>query len=111
MRLFLRLFANCDDAASASLLAGRLMLALHAHEPSEHAEPRQYWKMRELFEFTYTLNPETEESFQAVIASTASGWHQVELGDDELSAIWNRANDHVFLVPEVSWANLELHRT
>jgi hypothetical protein len=108
--LFLRLFANCESARTAADVAARLGLALSKLAAKEFAPPKPYWKVPGLFEFTYTLSPATESSFEAVLSCTSGGWSQSTSGA-ERSGVWTRTNDHVLFAPEVAWANVELHET
>jgi hypothetical protein len=111
VKFFLRVFADCESHEAAQALAARMLLALSSFSPIAAAAPKQYWKMPHLFEFTFTLFPATEASFQAVVSSFSGGWHHLESQGSEHSSVWNRKNDHAFLVPEVSWADLQLHET
>ena len=110
MNLFLRLYANCDDASEAERLAGNIASVLSAWETSSATQPRRYWKMPELYEFAIDLYPATVESFQAVRALVAGNWHDVEQAC-ERSSVWNRGADLSFLIPEVSWAELQLYES
>ena len=110
MILFLRLYADCETGEQARDIAGRICLALHHLSPSEFAPPNRYWKTPRQFEFTYTLRPANGLSLSSIIEATSGGWSRQEAGEEE-SAVWNRQADLVFLVPEVSWGNVELHET
>ena len=104
------MYANCDDASDADRLAGQIALALSAWETSSTTQPRRYWKMPELYEFAVDLFPATVETFDAVHALATGKWHDVEQVS-ERSSVWNRDADHSFLIPEVSWAHLELYES
>jgi hypothetical protein len=110
VKLFLRTFTNCENQETAQTIEARLILALTAFSPEAAARPKPYWKIADQFEFTFVLSPATEVSFQAIISASSGGWQHLEVGA-ELSSVWNRKNDHVFLVPEVSWAGIDLHET
>jgi len=110
MQLFLRLFADCESQRAASGLAANLAFALSAFSAEQAAAPRRYWKLPQQFEFTYRLAPPTESTFKEVVARSSSGWSH-ELSGSERSSVWNRAADLSFLVPQVSWAHVELHET
>jgi hypothetical protein len=110
VKLFLRLFANCESQEAAQAIAARTLLALFLFSPKAASTPKRYWKFPHLFEFTYTLSPASDASFQQIISASSGGWHHSE-GDRELSSVWNRSQDHVFLVPEVCWAELQLHES
>ncbi len=107
MQLFLRLFADCENAEAAVGIAERLALALtpFSTEPSSSLQP--YWKLPHLFEFTYDLSPATEASFQEIASRSSGGW-QHSSSDGEHSCVWNRSPGHVLLLPEVCWAELQL---
>ena len=107
-RLFLRLYVNCESADDASSMDGRLMAQLSRFSPEPHAEPRRYWKMPEMFEFTYRLSPACATTVGEFVARSSGGWSHSTAGN-ESSSVWNRQSDHVLLVPEVAWAHLELH--
>lgn len=78
--------------------------------PQEESAPQRYWKMPELFEFSFTLSPPTEASFEALVSCPVGGWsHSTAVG--ERWAIWNRQQGQFFLVPEVSWAEVQLFGT
>lgn len=110
MQLFLRAFADCDSQDAALVISDRLLFALSKFSPESARPPRPYWKMPHLFEFTFLLSPANEASFQAIVLASSGGWHHVGVGD-EPSSVWNRKSDHVFLVPEVSWAEIQLIET
>jgi len=102
--MFLRIYANCADHEVPSL-ARVLESALIHYEPRPVAAPKQYWKMPELFEFTYRLSSPHRDIWDELVAQRPSGWHVVD-DSDERSAVWNRGADHVFLAPAVRWAEL-----
>ena len=110
MRLFLRLFADCKDAEIASTISQLLCSALSPLAAKVFSSPKQYWKIPTQFEFTFTFTPPTEDAFQKLISLASLGWHLSDT-DSEPCAVWNRTNGSVFLIPEVSWANIELHAT
>ena len=107
VRLFLRVFANCESAQVALGLAQRLALAVSRVGLEQASRPRQYWKLPHLYEFTYARSPATTGSFQDVVSGSPGGWEHSSCGS-ELSSVWNRSADLVFLVPEVSWAEVQL---
>ncbi|MEK8034915.1 hypothetical protein AACH06_29215 [Ideonella sp. DXS29W] len=108
MILFLRLFADCETEEQAQAIADRVGLSLHRLAPREFAPPKRYWKISSQFEFTFTLESPTSLSFKSIIEASSGGWAHQETGV-EMLAIWSRHGDHVFLTPEVGWANVELH--
>ena len=108
MKLFLRTFANCESQEAAHVISARILLALSPFSPELGREPQPYWKIPHLFEFTFLLEPATESSLEEVVAMSSGGWEHSRT-DNELSSVWNRKNDHAFLAPEVSWAEIQLY--
>jgi hypothetical protein len=108
MNLFLRTFADCENQQVAQTIAARIESALSQFSPQAVAEPRRYWKLPHLFEFTFVLTPATAASFREVVSASSGGWVHSQAGG-ELSSVWNRGRDHAFLVPEVSWAEVQLY--
>jgi hypothetical protein len=107
MKLFLRVFADCWGEEYSINLSNRLQFGLSKFSPSLAKPPKPYWKMREKFEFTYLLSPANVANFNQIIQLSSSGWNHIESGE-ELSSVWNRRNDNIFLLPEVSWAEIQL---
>ena len=86
-------------------MAAAIEVALVLFELTPAAVPRQYWKMPELFEFTYRLSSQTRNIWDELVALPSGGWEV--FGDSEdRSAVWNRGDDRVFLAPAVRWAEL-----
>jgi len=108
MNLFLRTFADCESQQFAQVIAARIELALSHLAPQAIAEPKRYWKLPHLFEFKFELKPANADSFQRVVSASSGGWMHLETGG-ELSSVWNRVHDHALLVPEVSWAEIQLY--
>jgi hypothetical protein len=71
------------------------------------ALPEPYWKIPHLYEFSFVLSPPNEISFQSVIAGSPDGWSHSGSGN-QLSSVWNRRQNQIFLIPEVSWAEIQL---
>ena len=105
MELFLRVFAECGSEGYAEHLQRELCVALTTWVLAKPSTARRYWKMPDLFEFTFRLTPATFEARDQIIGS-ASGWHH---SGDELdrSSVWNRSPGVSFLVAEVTWAELQ----
>ncbi len=109
MNLFLRVFADCQTTEDAASLQSQLLAALGQWRPRPRAEPQQYWKMPQYFEFTYNLVPPSQEALEAIHSQAQTGWHDTHsLG--EHSCVWNRTPGTQFLVPAVAWAELALHQ-
>jgi len=102
--MFLRIYADCisDEAPSLALA---IESALIHYEPRPAAAPKEYWKIPELFEFTYRLSSPTRDIWDELVSQRAGGWHIVDDSEDR-SAVWNRGPNHVFLAPAVRWAEL-----
>ena len=110
MKLFLRTYANCESVETSQAIAARMLLALSRFTPETHSTPKRYWKIPKLFEFTFSLFPATHASFRSIVETSSAGWVHSE-SENELSSVWNRGKDNVFLVPESSWAEVQLHET
>ena len=102
--MFLRIYVNCRDDEAAAM-ASAIESALVLFEPTPAARPRPYWKMPELFEFTYRLSSQTRNIWDELVSEPAGSWKVFEDSEDR-SAVWNRSDDRVFLVPAVRWAEL-----
>jgi hypothetical protein len=107
--LMVRLFAECANEAAAHAVAADLLRTLSDFHPQSRHDPQRYWKMPELFEFTYTLQPPTPQSIAELLALAGGEWHQ---GGEEFdrSCVWNRRKGCTFLLPEVRWAEAILTR-
>lgn len=108
-KLFLRLYADCSGATDAIGIEERLMLALRELSPTRFSDPKQYWKMSHLWEFTYELTPRTSEAFHVLIAKSETGWHH-QNEQFERSSIWNRSECNRLLIREVFWAELSFDK-
>jgi hypothetical protein len=108
VKLFLRLYADCESQEQAKSIDDRIRLALSHLSASQFAPFKPYWKIPSQFEFTYTLEPATTRSFESIIAASSGGWSR-QLSEASASAVWNRQSDHILLVPEASWGNVELY--
>jgi len=107
-RMFLRTYANAN-ADEARALTAAIEAALASYEPAAAASPRPYWKMPELFEFTYRLSSPTRDIWDDLVAKSSESWTVIEEGDGR-SAVWNRVHDRLFLVPAVRWAELSMQQ-
>lgn len=106
INLSLRLFAECaDDAAAANLLAA-LYSDLNEFLPVSEKPPSRYWKMPELFEFSFELNPKTWDTCQHIVALCVTGWTHGGSNND-MWFIWNRHDTDIFLLPQVTWAEIQ----
>ena len=107
MNLFIRAYANCGSLEEAKEISDAIRLVLFQFDPVDFSEPKPYWKMPELFEFSFNLSPATETSFLEVIKSCGAGWLHLGNGKDR-SSVWNRVEAYSFLTPSVAWAELVL---
>lgn len=90
-------------------LAQRLLDELAHFQPNITQPPQPYWKLPEWHECTIEITPANRTGFNALIALVKEDWHL--LVDDEgndCEGIWNPAPGHVFLLPEVTWAQVLL---
>lgn len=102
---FVRIYADCEDADEAKRLAHALELALSRYEPVSASTPARYWKIPELFGFTYRLSSPVRDIWSDLI-SDEDGWLQT-VDENERSAVWNRLGDRRLLIAEVRWAELQ----
>jgi hypothetical protein len=109
LKLFLRTYTNCENNEFSYDISARLVLALSHLSPEAAITPKPYWKMPDLYEFSFVLSPPNEVSFQSVIAGSPDGWSHYVSGN-QLSSVWNRKQDQIFLIPEVSWAEIQLFK-
>lgn len=86
-------------------MASAIEVALVLFDPTSAATPRQSWKLPELFEFTYRLSSQTRNVWDELVAQPSGGW-EITGDSEDRSAVWNRGDDRVFLVPAVRWAEL-----
>jgi hypothetical protein len=106
MELFLRAFADCDGDSGADQLQRELCAALTNWASAKPMAASRYWKMPELFEFTFSLMPATIEVRDAIVDSVRGGWH-ISGDETDRSFVWNRSPGLFFLTPEVAWAELQ----
>jgi hypothetical protein len=107
--LLVRLFAECADEVAAQSVAADLLRALGGFRAQSRQEPQRYWKMPELFEFTFALRPPTPQALADLLAHGAGEWDR--RGDEhDRSCVWNRSDGCTFLLPEVRWAEAILTR-
>ncbi len=109
MIVLLRLLAECPDDANVTALAGRLLAATAAWRGTPVGAPERSREWPELVEFTLALEPPTDATFDAVLASVPAGWSHFGDSDDR-SSVWNRAPGAMLFAPEVRWAELLAHR-
>lgn len=108
MKLFMRMFATCENDEFAQEISASIADSLSTFSPKIFSAPKQYWKIPRLFEFTFTVSPATQDTFKTIIASCENGWlHMVS--ENDLSSVWNRSESEIFLVPVVEWAEVSLH--
>jgi hypothetical protein len=107
LKLFLRIYADCESKESSHDISARLVDGLSHLFPEPSIKPQPYWKMPHLYEFGFVLSPPIEASFQSVIAASSDGWSHYGSGTN-LSSVWNRKQDHILIVPEASWAEIQL---
>ena len=107
MNLFMRVYGNCENQEQAKDISTGIRRALAKFQLSDRMASKPYWKVPELFEFTYDLTPATQSSFLDIVNLCGIGW--LHMGDGlDRSSVWNRVEGTVFLTPAVSWAELSL---
>ncbi|MDR6984906.1 hypothetical protein J2X32_003561 [Rheinheimera pacifica] len=110
MELFLRVFTSCSDDSVSLYLLKRLCNALSECADAIPSNPNRYWKIPEMYEFTFRLMPANMNVFKKIINFSPNGW--VHMGSNsDCSSVWNVADGSSFLVPEVQWAELQLYET
>lgn len=107
MKLFIRTYATCGNLEQAKGISNEIQLALADFHPVHLSDPKPYWKMPELFEFSLNLSPATEDSFLEIVKSCDEGWLHMKSGHDR-SAVWKQAEGLSFLAPSITWAELAL---
>ncbi|WP_335736625.1 hypothetical protein [Rheinheimera muenzenbergensis] len=109
MELFLRLFATCNDDPTSEKLLERLSHEISVFSESIPLNQGRYWKIPELYEFTFHLVPARIDLFNEIIDVSSDGW--VHRGNgSERSSVWNVADGEILFVPEVQWAELQLYK-
>ena len=106
-QVFIRVYADCKDDDEAAKLAQTLELTLSPYDPVATGAPTRYWKLPELFGFTYRLSSPARDIWEELI-SDADGWLQ-SADEQDRSAVWNRVGDRRFLISEARWAELQTH--
>lgn len=106
INLLLHLLLECADDAEAANLLAALYSDLSEFLPVSEKPPSCYWKMPELFEFSFELNPKTWGTYQHVVAFSATGWTHGGSSND-IWFIWNRHDTNIFLLPQVTWAEIQ----
>ncbi|AWB32700.1 hypothetical protein DBV39_02075 [Orrella marina] len=104
--LRIRIFLPAADPCDANGHHQALLTALAAFSPSTLHAPEPYWKEPGWYEHYFELFPADLATFDAIVAHSEQGWHVTRNG--ECDAVWNASPGHVFLLPEVIWANLFL---
>ena len=108
MKLFMRVFAECDSSAAANAIAADILAALSHLDVIISTEPKPYWKIAAYFDFTFIALQADQASLRKIVALCADGW--VHSGDEhERTSVWNKESDASFLAPSVQWASVDLH--
>ena len=104
----MRVFADCEDTATAQEILSSLNDVLSKFVPKVHNDPKPYWKIPGQFEFTFTFAAPGKDKFTDIVGSCDTGW--LHIGSDfDTSSVWNRTAGHMFLIPEISWGEITLH--
>lgn len=107
MLLQLRVFAPAATAREAEAVAARLVAELADFRVTVTGPPERYWKIPAWYEHTLRLVPADAAGFERVLALAALGWSHV-VRDTECDAVWNAGPGACFLLPEVTWAEVQL---
>lgn len=107
MKLFIRAYAICCNVEQAKTISNEIQQALIGFHAVHFSDPAPYWKMPELFEFSYNLSPAIEDSFLAIVKLCDEGWLHMR-DDHDRSSVWNHAEGFSFLTPSIVWAELAL---
>lgn len=107
MKLNLRLFVECSDLHKAHYIAVRLSGLVSRFHLRSANEPRIYWKIPELFEFTYQMPSATREDYDTILSCGGNGWLHM---DDSIEpcAVWNRSEGTMLFMDAVAWAEASL---
>ncbi|MDP5138700.1 hypothetical protein ORJ04_22385 [Rheinheimera baltica] len=108
MELFLRLFATCNDDSASEKLLERLSHEISVIAESTPLNLGRYWKIPEMYEFTFHLVPANIDLFNEIVNVSSDGWVHMGSGS-ELSSVWNIADGKRLFVREVQWAELQLY--
>ncbi|MBT1446062.1 hypothetical protein KJI95_16320 [Shewanella sp. JM162201] len=108
MKLFLRLFATCNDDSGEEKLLERLSHEISVFAESVPLNQGRYWKIPEMYEFTFNLLPANIDLFNEIIDVSSDGWVHMGSGN-EYSSVWNITDGKSLFVPEVQWAELQLY--
>lgn len=107
MKLFIRLFARCDDLAQAKLLSERFVRVLSPTNVLPFTDPKPYWKVEGWYEFSLVAHNVERTEFERILATCPAGWvHQSD--EHESSSVWNKSGDNVFLDASVQWAEVQI---
>jgi hypothetical protein len=104
--LLARIFAPADSAEHADEQEAALHAALAAFAPKQGHPPEPYWKVPGWYEHFLKLSPADETTFDAVVALAGGDWDINR--DFECDAVWTPSPGHIFLLPEVIWAQVML---
>jgi hypothetical protein len=108
MKLYLRLFVECSNFPEARVIATRLSETLSKFNLSMANMPKQYWKLPELFEFTYELPAATQEDYDTILKCDGSdGWLHLD-DKTEPCSVWNRSEGARLFIEGVTWAEVML---
>lgn len=98
-----RVFARCASDNAASRLEPELLQALSAFRATRHGAPKRYWKMQELYEFSFAAAG--IDKFADITALCSNGWTDAG-DDDDPSWVWNVEPGATFLHAEAVWAEV-----
>ncbi len=101
--VMVRVMAHCASEEEAWRLDQDLLQALAAFDATRHGAPQRYWKMPELYEFSFAVAG--VQRLPAITALCGRAW--TEAGDEtDPSWVWNAVPGVAFLHPGVVWAEV-----
>lgn len=108
-RITLRLIVDLPDEAPALSFENTVQVKIAAFGKVKASETKRYWKISELFEIFFSLQPEMhpELAYESILSSLGAGWEHHEISDKEQRAVCNPGKGSTFFSPYVRWANLE----
>lgn len=104
----MRVFATCKNTQLAHEISLAIVQSMRGFSLEVFSEPKPYWKIQTMFEFTFTVSPANQDTFRSIIASCENGWMHMG-SENDASSVWNRIENSIFLAPAVEWAEVLLH--
>jgi hypothetical protein len=108
-RITLRLMAELPDEAAALRFENIVQARIAVFGSIKQSETKRYWKIAELFEVNFSLQPSTapDSAYDGILASLGEGWERHDISNEEQRAVWNPKEGSTFFSSHVRWANVE----